>query len=122
MNDLVWNQHNLDLAGVIESAQFLTNGEMFKTKPLTPLWVISLKKTGVNTRTTIARVKINTDAAILTVSNLHIHAFVVRDHDGTLAEAASKCRRGNISPDLTEALSIREDLSWLKEGLQQCSS
>ncbi|XP_074341817.1 uncharacterized protein LOC141679208 [Apium graveolens] len=46
---------------------------------------------------------------------MYSHAFVVRDHNGRLVEAGSKCSRGNLSPDLAEALSIRDALSWLKE-------
>lgn len=43
-----------------------------------------------------------------------IYAFVVRNHDGMLIEARSSCRPGHISPEIAEAMGIREALSWIK--------
>lgn len=61
---------------------------------------------------TYDRIKVNTDAALF--SNLHrySHAQVVRDHNGALVEAMSRCYPGIVSPDLAEAMGIREALSW----------
>lgn len=43
------------------------------------------------------------------------HAFVVRNHNGQLLEAKSRCSRGRINPELAEAIGIREALSWVKQ-------
>lgn len=39
---------------------------------------------------------------------------MVRNQQGQLVEAQSKCREGKISPELAEAIGIREALSWIK--------
>ena len=46
----------------------------------------------------INSVKINFDAAIFEDSNCYSHAFVVRDHEGALIEARSKCLRDQVNP------------------------
>lgn len=61
------------------------------------------------------RVKINTDAAIFSDTNRFSHAQVVRDHNGELVEAMSRCHQGTISPETAEAMGIREALSWIKQ-------
>ena len=85
-NDLVWDQHSLDSVGLMESIISILNQlRSVQDKTFWPLYA---------------------DAAIFTKSDLYIYAFVVRDHDDRLVEAVSKCRRGNLSPDLAETLSI----------------
>ncbi|KAL8106674.1 hypothetical protein AgCh_023430 [Apium graveolens] len=46
------------------------------------------------------------------------HAMVVRDHYGNLVEAKSRCYQGLVSPDLAEAMGIREAQSWVKKENQ----
>lgn len=43
------------------------------------------------------------------------YAFVIRDHQGSLIEAISKCVLGRVSPEFAEALGIREALTWIKD-------
>lgn len=63
-------------------------------------------------------VKINTDAALFKDPCRYNHAFIARDHTGTLVKAFSKCSLGKVSPDFAESIGIREALSWImKEGL-----
>lgn len=60
-------------------------------------------------------VKVNADAAIFEELNRYAYAVVVRDHEGKLLEARSKCLPGHPSPDMVEAIGIREALSWVKD-------
>lgn len=64
------------------------------------------------------RVKVNVDVALFDDLNRYSHALVVRDHNGTLVEASSKCCPGLVSPEIAEALGIREALSWIKKAKQ----
>ncbi|XP_074378344.1 uncharacterized protein LOC141719879 [Apium graveolens] len=117
-NDLVWNQHSLDSAGVIESIMSVLNqwrSVQDKTFDHFMGYMTQEDGDGHWNPPSFNSVKINTDATIFKESDLYIHVFVVRDHNGRLIEAESKCRRGTMSPDLAEALSVREALSWLKE-------
>lgn len=43
------------------------------------------------------RVKVNTDAALFDNLNRYSHAQVVRDHNGSLVEAMSKCFQGSVT-------------------------
>ncbi|XP_074337663.1 uncharacterized protein LOC141674859 [Apium graveolens] len=65
------------------------------------------------------RVKINTDATLFSDINRFSHAQVVRDHNGELVEAMSRCHQGTISPEAAEAMGIREALSWVKQKQKQ---
>lgn len=65
------------------------------------------------------RVKINSDAAIFEESSSYSYAFVIRNHDGELVEARSRCSYGQVSPELAEAIGIREALSWVKNAGNQ---
>lgn len=64
-------------------------------------------------------VKINCDAATFEDSNCYSSAFVVRNDRGEVLEARSKCRVVSISPDIAEAMGVREALSWTKESNHQ---
>ncbi|KAL8118188.1 hypothetical protein AgCh_015911 [Apium graveolens] len=68
---------------------------------------------------TYDRIKVNTDATIFSSLHRYSHAQVVRDHNGALFEAMSRCNPGIVSPDLAEATGIREALSWVKKEQKQ---
>lgn len=40
--------------------------------------------------------------------------MVARDYAGELMQATTKCRYGQTTPEMAEALGIKEALSWLK--------
>ena len=63
-----------------------------------------------------SRVKINADTSIFDDTNCYSHAFVVRNGEGKLIEARSKCLKGQPNPDLAKALGVREVLSWVKDN------
>lgn len=60
------------------------------------------------------RDKVNVDAALFEEPHRHSYALIVRDHHGNLIEANSRCTSGRVSPELAEAIGIREALSWVK--------
>lgn len=62
---------------------------------------------------TVNSIKINSDAAIFEDSNSYGHAYIIRDHEGQLIEARTKCFPGRIHADLAEAFGIKEALSWI---------
>lgn len=67
---------------------------------------------------TQGRVKVNTDAALFENLNKYSYAQIVRDHNGDLVEAMSRCLQGTVSPELAEALRIKEAISWVEKKQQ----
>ncbi|XP_062102834.1 uncharacterized protein LOC133812999 [Humulus lupulus] len=63
----------------------------------------------------LGALKINVDAAIFSAAATYSFAGIVRDHEGAFVEAFSVCRAGVVSPELGEALGVREALSWIKK-------
>lgn len=43
--------------------------------------------------------------------------MIARDYAGELVEATTKCRYGQINPEIEEALGIKEALSWIKSKI-----
>ncbi|KAK1361560.1 protein PIGMENT DEFECTIVE 338, chloroplastic [Heracleum sosnowskyi] len=62
---------------------------------------------------TVNSIKINTDAAIFEEFNRFSFAVIVCDHAGILIEAMSKCKEGQVTPILAEAVGVKEALSWI---------
>ncbi|XP_062104835.1 uncharacterized protein LOC133816262 [Humulus lupulus] len=58
--------------------------------------------------------KVNVDAANFKEASTFSFAGVARNHEGVLMEAFSVCRMGSVSPELGEAMGVREALSWIK--------
>lgn len=56
------------------------------------------------------------DAALFEDPSRYSHAFIARDHSGLLMQALSKCSLGKVTPELAEAMGIREALSWIKNN------
>ncbi|XP_074352809.1 uncharacterized protein LOC141691960 [Apium graveolens] len=67
------------------------------------------------TKPNVGELKINVDAACFTDSNKYSFAFLVRDSQGNVVEAQTKCKQGQVDPEIAEAMRIREALSWVKE-------
>ena len=65
-------------------------------------------------RPVINIVKINTDAALFPEKGGFGFAFVARNHLGHFMEAVSRFRLGVLSPEVAEAFSVKEALSWVK--------
>ncbi|XP_062085344.1 uncharacterized protein LOC133791431 [Humulus lupulus] len=60
-------------------------------------------------------VKINVDAALFSDSSTYSFACVARNDQGHTLEAITCCRNGVVSPELVEAMGMREALSWIKK-------
>ena len=58
--------------------------------------------------------KLNTDTTIFRDKGTFSVAVLARDDEG-LAEAIIVCRRRIVRPEITEAIRVREALSWLKK-------
>lgn len=118
-NELVWNQHGLEVSEVVNSAiSSLNQWRSVQDKTFSRFMAFMNHDDGVEHwyPPMTNRVKINVDAAIFEDSHNFSHAVIVRDHDGNLVEAMSKCMQGKPSPDVAEALGIKEALSWVKNG------
>ncbi|XP_074347322.1 uncharacterized protein LOC141686169 [Apium graveolens] len=59
-------------------------------------------------------IKNSVDAAILTEFNASGMGLVMRNDKGELIIARTKCNMGMVSVNMTEALAIKEVLSWIK--------
>lgn len=64
-------------------------------------------------------IKINTDSAIFEETNCYSFAWVVRNQEGSLVEARSKCLKGSPSPKLAKVMGTREALSWVMNKNQR---
>ncbi|KAL8149967.1 hypothetical protein AgCh_006834 [Apium graveolens] len=64
-------------------------------------------------------VRINVDVALFESSNSYCTSMIVRDHSGGLLLAIANCKMGQITPELAEAIGIKEALSWVKSQAVQ---
>lgn len=58
--------------------------------------------------------KVNVDAVDFNSSNLYSYSMVTVNQYGELVKAKVRYTRGSVTPHVTEAISIREALSWIK--------
>lgn len=59
-------------------------------------------------------IKINVDAALFNEERKFSLAGVARNYSGQVLEARTSCRTGDVTPEMAEALGVREVLSWIK--------
>lgn len=117
-NDLVWNQHSLEAKEVVESARTVLNQwRQVQDKSFDDFLGYMTQDDGHELwqKPQLNRVKVNTDAAIFEHSNQYSYAFVARDHSRQLIEAHSNCKQGMVTPELAEAIGVKEALSWIKD-------
>ncbi|XP_074344437.1 uncharacterized protein LOC141683598 [Apium graveolens] len=115
---MVWNQRGMEVEDVVMSANVvLSQWYGAKDKSFDHFLGMINKEDGDEqwVLPTVNKIKVNTNAAIFEASGCYSFAFVVRNHEGKLVEARSRCCSGNISPEIAEAMGIREALSWTKE-------
>ncbi|KAL8118816.1 hypothetical protein AgCh_016347 [Apium graveolens] len=116
-NEVVWNQKGIESSSVVVSASLYFNqGKSAQDKSFDNYlgfmtladgkehWECPNKGT----------VKINTNAALFEDSSRYSVSMVARNHSGELVEAISRCRQGDIDPELAEAIEVHETLSWVK--------
>lgn len=118
-NELIWNQRSLDPSVTVESAFSVLNQwrnvqdrtfdrffGLMSNEDGDELWKLPL----------LNSVKGNTDAAIFEETGFYSYVFIARDHNGDMITAKTFCLRGRPSPEMAEALGIREALSWIKSA------
>lgn len=116
-NDVVWKQRGVSVPDVVHAAlSFLNQWKAAQDKNFDPFLSFMTQEDGIEhwCPPSSNSVKVNVDAALFEEPSRHSHAFVVRDHSAQLIQAMSKCSLGKVSPELAEALGIREALSWIK--------
>ena len=62
----------------------------------------------------MGKVKINVDAAIFPDQGRFSFACIARNDQGVVIEAITSCKQGTPTPELVEAMSVKEALSWIK--------
>lgn len=116
-NGLVWNQSSLEPSEVVQSAcSTLNQWKCVQDRTFDRFLGHMSQEDGAEhwSLPMPGSVKINSDAATLDDSNLFSYAYVIRNHDGGMIEARSRCLRGRPGAELADAIGIREALSWLK--------
>lgn len=95
-NELVWNQHSVEVHEVVESAKSVSVQD---TSFVNILGFLNPEDGYEHwRRPTENRVKVNVDAAIFASSNRFTFALVARNENGDLVEAMSSCEiRQNCS-------------------------
>lgn len=99
-NEVVWNQKGTDFSSTVTSAFFIFNQWKFvQDKSFSISMGFMTQEDGSEQwrGPTADRVKVNSDAALFENPDRYNHAFIVRDHCGSLIEARSKCYHGAIS-------------------------
>ncbi|KAL8146388.1 hypothetical protein AgCh_004218 [Apium graveolens] len=115
-NDLVWNRKYPKVYKVVADAkQYLAQwnaaqGRLTSTS-LTPVFAGDGAQFWVKPNPNI--VKMIVDAAIFADRGTYGFGLVARYHEGALVQAKSKLCQGMISPEVAEALAIKEVLSWI---------
>ncbi|KAL8121302.1 hypothetical protein AgCh_018147 [Apium graveolens] len=118
MNDLVWNQHIMQVTEVVESAKVVLNQWRNVQDKTFNIFLGFMSQDDGHEHWQPPqenRVKVNTDAAIFEHAASYSYVFVACNHAGQLLEARSRCKEGQISPELAEAVGIKEALSWIKD-------
>lgn len=116
-NELIWNQKSLETHAVISLDRgTLLQWQSAQNKSFdSSLGYMHVQDGLVKWRCPpLGFSKFNTDAALFIAPNRFSYSVVARNHEGKLVEARVKCRAGHIDSDATEALSIKEALSWIK--------
>ncbi|KAK1357160.1 hypothetical protein POM88_050416 [Heracleum sosnowskyi] len=62
----------------------------------------------------VGSIKFNCDAAVFSAENKYGFGWLARDHEGRLIEAVARARVGKVTPQLAEAVGLKEVLSWIK--------
>ncbi|XP_062100043.1 uncharacterized protein LOC133805913 [Humulus lupulus] len=116
-NDVVWKGKIPRVATVHHLAtSMLEQWTRAQNKVETPTAAYLTKEDGVEKWRLPAEgvVKVNVDAALFSEIPAFIYACVARDSHGHVLEAITCCRQGVVSPEMAEAMGVREALSWIK--------
>ncbi|KAM6544107.1 hypothetical protein CsatB_008554 [Cannabis sativa] len=117
-NDCVWKEKTASVAAVtILASSMLEQWSKAQDKTHVPTAAFLSPADGALSwqKPATGEVKINTDAALFSDPNRYSFACVARDDSGHVLEAISSCKLGVVTPELAEAMGVREALSWLKK-------
>ncbi|XP_060964189.1 uncharacterized protein LOC133033466 [Cannabis sativa] len=117
-NDLVWSDTVTTAAAVVFLAKnTLSNWCNAQDRMLVPTAAYLTGKDGHSawSRPGANTIKVNIDAAIFDSNGTYSFVCVARDANGHFVEAITRCRAGIVTPELAEAMGVREALSWIKQ-------
>ncbi|XP_062094300.1 uncharacterized protein LOC133800357 [Humulus lupulus] len=117
-NDCVWNGKVARVATVTNLAKntlYQWTKAQDKFEVPTVAFLIEEDGAAIWSRPAAGTIKINVDAALFSESSSYGFACVARNDQGHTLEAISCCRNGVVSPELVEAMGMREALSWIKK-------
>ncbi|XP_060968743.1 uncharacterized protein LOC133036240 [Cannabis sativa] len=117
-NDCVWKEKSASVATVtVLALSMLEQWSKVQDKDYVPTAAFLTAADGALSWQIPAtgEVKINTDAALFYDPNRYSFACVARDASGHVLEVISCCNPGIVTPELAEAMGVREALSWLKK-------
>lgn len=121
-NEKHWNKKQMSINGVLAmSKQHLVQwreAQERSTEALTRLRVVG---DGANAwaKPQVGVIKVSVDAATFIDNSGTGMGMVARNSKGELIQAVSKFTREVVSPELAEAMAIKEAFSWIKSNLWQ---
>ncbi|XP_031124298.1 uncharacterized protein LOC116027009 [Ipomoea triloba] len=112
-NKRIWNGIKSSFSSILEEARlyFLAWQQLNVLHP----HLASRQQDPRRERPALGWLKINTDAAMNTTSNMSGFGFIARDSDGLFVAAKYLSCSGIFQPRVTEALAVREALIWAKD-------
>ncbi|KAM6589905.1 hypothetical protein CsatA_012510 [Cannabis sativa] len=116
-NDILWNKKSTKAFEVVKLAR--TNLDSWKNaqnQRSGPLLNVNFCNGLEHWRKPVAyKFKINVDGAIFEAANRFGVGLVIRDQHANLIEAVSISKAGSVAPEITEAIGVKEALSWIKK-------
>ncbi|KAM6543667.1 hypothetical protein CsatB_008114 [Cannabis sativa] len=116
-NDILWSNKTTTVYEVVRSARTnldsWKNAQVQRTAPLLNVnhsngmehWMKPMNH----------KLKINVDGAIFEAENCFGVGCVIRDQTARLVEAISISKHGGVTPEIAEAIGVKEALSWIKK-------
>ncbi|XP_060970037.1 uncharacterized protein LOC133037192 [Cannabis sativa] len=113
-NDLLWKNRARSVKSVVDFAQSSLHQFLkARAKQLTSAPRKPGDASEIWTKPTVG-IKLNVDAALFVQELKHGYGCVIRNTDGDLVSVFAGAKQGKVSPEIAEAMGIREALSWLK--------
>uniref|UniRef100_A0A803NVG0 Reverse transcriptase domain-containing protein n=1 Tax=Cannabis sativa TaxID=3483 RepID=A0A803NVG0_CANSA len=116
-NDILWNNKTTTAFEVVRSARTnldsWKNAQVQRTAPLLNVNYSNGREHWMKPMT--HKFKINVDRAIFEAENCFGIGCVIRDQTARLVEAISVSKHGGVTPEIAEAIGVKEALSWIKK-------
>uniref|UniRef100_A0A803QMW8 RNase H type-1 domain-containing protein n=1 Tax=Cannabis sativa TaxID=3483 RepID=A0A803QMW8_CANSA len=116
-NDILWNNKTTTAFEVVRSARTnldsWKNAQVQRTAPLLNVNYSNGREHWMKPMT--HKFKINVDGAIFEAENCFGIGCVIRDQTARLVEAISVSKHGGVTPEIAEAIGVKEALSWIKK-------